>query len=650
MPLCAYVVNWPWLERVLRWADGLLSRHWGWVLLVLAVWTFGALAPVAWVSRRRWFRAIALTTAVVNVAVLLHTHGLERFGALLADNRVYALSPNIMVSTGQLGWLMLFLVLVFHYRSLERLNARRNLPDIAVDQLVDEHGTRQPGLEALLQDAIGRASPHTAARYPGAGVEYFRDFVDKSGIDPSWWLAKLGAWFLKIAFPPRTLKVSGALVPEKKAPPSANPGGPNGEAGEPGGVTITVEEARSGTVVLSRTVRHATLQDAIEQAGYLVAGYATHNCPTLPKWAYWSEETESSAFIEYWRGVREHKTDRESLERAVTSLERAARESQSSVLPRLQLAVVLEAKQDLVRAIEIYVCIASRYPLLLDARYRLAILLGKADEWLKRVRDDEVVQRRLAQALETEVLGMDAQRAFPVRRSDQDRDDWAREVRRYAYAQSTDLLERLIRDFRWLRIAGWCLRRTADRRILAPRYLWNGSRRAAARAAMKTAQCCTRLLALQNAPGDHARPAEEVKRIKAAALEAIAGREDERTRAERGWWGLPHYNMACFYAILLRRATPMGEEDAGDEKYVKQAMHHLDVAALDPKGPFASPSLWWMAVQHDPHLVELRAHERFKNWVARNQLPIDGEGGKPPPPAPPLRSTSRIGPPAHSPR
>ncbi len=591
-------------------AAAFFPPNWTAVLVCLAVWTFGALWLVAWLSDRQWFRRIALTTIVVNAAVLLHTNGLETLGGILAT-RSLPLPPLMADRPRQLelelGLLMLLGVLFVHYRWLERVNARRTLPDITVEKLVDANGLPQAGLEAILRDSINRASPHSPSRYPGGSVEYLRDFGEKP-IEPSWWVARISLWGLRVAFPPRTLKVSGALVPGKP------------EHDEPAGVTVTVEEMRTRSVVFSRTIRAPSPQDAVEQAAYRVAEYAIQRCPTLPKWAYWSQENESSAFLEYWRGVRAGKHTRESLEDARKHLHEAARQSPSSVLPRLQLAAVLEAQQRYLDAMELCASVAGRFRLLFDARYRLALLLRKAGCWLDGFCKDEQEQRRFAQAFEAPVCGMSGNRV-PLREPGQNRDDYCRLLSSYLHDEAMNLQQQLLRDLTWWRMAWWCLRHTAERRYLWPRYLRNGSRRKAARAAVWTAQCCTKLLGLQTQyPAGP--PPSEMRDLESAAVRAVGEHEDERKRAERGWWGIPHYNLACFYALQLRALTPGAARALrpDEDEIVRKAVHHLDVAAMDPYGPFSSGSLWWMTVEYDRDLELLRAHERFKNWQERNLL------------------------------
>ena len=591
-------------------AAAFFPPNWTAVLVCLAVWTFGALWLVAWLSDRQWFRRIALTTIVVNAAVLLHTNGLETLGGILAT-RSLPLPPLMADRPRQLelelGLLMLLGVLFVHYRWLERVNARRTLPDITVEKLVDANGLPQAGLEAILRDSINRASPHSPSRYPGGSVEYLRDFGEKP-IEPSWWVARISLWGLRVAFPPRTLKVSGALVPGKP------------EHDEPAGVTVTVEEMRTRSVVFSRTIRAPSPQDAVEQAAYRVAEYAIQRCPTLPKWAYWSQENESSAFLEYWRGVRAGKHTRESLEDARKHLHEAARQSPSSVLPRLQLAAVLEAQQRYLDAMELCASVAGRFRLLFDARYRLALLLRKAGCWLDGFCKDEQEQRRFAQAFEAPVCGMSGNRV-PLREPGQNRDDYCRLLSSYLHDEAMNLQQQLLRDLTWWRMAWWCLRHTAERRYLWPRYLRNGSRRKAARAAVWTAQCCTKLLGLQmQYPAGP--PPSEMRDLESAAVRAVGEHEDERKRAERGWWGIAHYNLACFYALQLRALTPGAARALrpDEDEIVRKAVHHLDVAAMDPYGPFSSGSLWWMTVEYDRDLELLRAHERFKNWQERNLL------------------------------
>ena len=108
--------------------------------------------------------------------------------------------------------------------------------------------------------------------------------------------------------------------------------------------------------------------------------------------------------------------------------------------------------------------------------------------------------------------------------------------------------------------------------------------------------------------------------IEQDALNALPEPRDERRRVERGWWGIPHYNMACLYALWL--GTGASKDDALREKAVENAVRHLELAVRDPHGPFSAGSLgWWTlgddALEAADDLEALRGDERFKNWRSR---------------------------------
>jgi hypothetical protein len=537
-----------------------VARNW-FVLLIMA-WSTLGLWLVAHLCGRPVFRFIACSTLFADLIAFANndcstsldqslTHSI---GNLIADtlNASGIINSEAIVEgsgktasfPGIAAFGALLVGFLYLYRRLEIINARRTLPEIRVEEVTDEQGKRQHGLEGLLRESIFRAAPHAPSVHAAGGIEYIFKFLDKEPIGPSShsWIGKAAAFVFHLVVPSRALSVRATLVAKK----SGN---------EYRGIAISVKEEWSQKLVISESFREKNIQDAVESAAYRVAEYAILQCPTLPKWAHWSTEVENSAFLNYWRGLRESNNPEGNLENARKKLEKAARESRESVLARLQLAAVMEAQECYVDAIEIYLAVTSRYNLLFDARYRLAVLLGKIGWYFhkprnhsKKSEEKEQLVERLNQAFKThKVAGLNIEKPIPQGGSHE-------EFQVYFAKLAYDYWNVLIRDFQWLRLAWRSMRSTADRRYLWPRFLWNSERRKAAIYSMKIAQLCDKILLHYSTQADcqYGCWDKNIEELATLAEAFVSTRKDPRQRVSKGWWGLPHYNLACFTRSYCR--------------------------------------------------------------------------------------------------
>jgi hypothetical protein len=384
-------------------SDGspLASLDWLWPWFPTLLVLFLLLTLVAVAFSRRLFHGLALVAVVsVVLGVALHEEpspaggpappSLEEpqrsvpdvVGERLSDR---ILSPTLHredVRLDALSAAVLGVLALLGFGWLDRINLRRSLQPIRVASIEEEREPdgkpkTRPDLENLMRECLHRQTPHNPSPLPGGALEYWQDFVEKQSVEDSHWLTRAVAFVMRFLRPPSGLELTGTLVHSE------------GPEGRTWGIRVNMIDLRTGQTMMARTIRSdVSLEKAIEQAAYCAVERAIEECRVLPEWNYW-EEGDGSALWKYHQGVQKlHAYSADAVASADDArqlLEEAARDSLGSAMVRVHLAEALEACNDYVGAVEIYLQVCERYPHLLVAKVRLASTCRSAKAWAWRL-------------------------------------------------------------------------------------------------------------------------------------------------------------------------------------------------------------------------------------------------------------------------
>jgi hypothetical protein len=256
--------------------------------------------------------------------------------------------------------------LVASVRSLTRLGPVE-VEALEHDAADDADHTAVKALTAALRERLARNGlippPEVPAGTPQVDLVAA---VEASGAPQSAFLAKLIELAPKPPQPPR-YKVSGVLL---------------GQAPADCGLSFWVKPSREGGVLLDRVTGCSDHASAVEHAASKIYLHVSNGSEhAFPLWARWRDESSLERYVTGSQRVRDG--DRSG---AVTEFEAAESAEPFNALVRLQLANIYEAcvpdepRLDRAKlqsaALERYLDIASEWPELVEARYRVSIVSG----------------------------------------------------------------------------------------------------------------------------------------------------------------------------------------------------------------------------------------------------------------------------------
>ncbi|WP_267146699.1 tetratricopeptide repeat protein [Pyxidicoccus xibeiensis] len=530
--------------------------------------------------------------------------------------------------------------LLLGYGWLDRINLRQALLPIKVQGIEDAGGKRRPDLELLMRECLHRNTPHTPAPLPGGSLIYWQDFVEQQSIKDQHWLTRVAALVMRVVHPPAGMEISGTIIDSAE-----------GQQGPPVkfGIRVHMVDVYSRQTLLARTFWSNTqVEHAVEDAAYFAVERAMEECGKLPEWAYWREEdalvgvNSGTALREYHEGVlrmREDAGKAAVAEQAVSHLKQAAQLSPGTALTWLQLAEALEAANDYVGAIEIYLELITRHRHLLVAKYRLASVCRSVREWGPGLDDWKPSQAgelnpwaRLGVALS----GVKARRLRRPTLQCRGRrwramagHGWPRALKATLSREPDPLIEgslgalqdvlldmalrctkQLERAARWW-LPLWCLKNTSERRLFWKTVLWPPRRLRGLYLSIKAARLNVELQRLQRLRDAYLpRPPPFGWNVRRGGCRFRAWRVDFEARHAmriRGhWMGNTHFNLACFHALRMR------DEDSDRVREARRATFHLTCALGDPEGPFSASTWRWLL--RYPELEPLRRSDALKAW------------------------------------
>ena len=585
----------------------------------------GALLPVAWLFGRTALRACALgslSLVVLTVATYPEDSGtcardcstdqlfVDRLDAIVART----VGPVLGVENpfvGVVTLVALAFLCLWAYRGLDRLSTRKDPITVEVGTFRDAaprpSATRSAptGSQAgtLLRAALSQQLL-TRAQVPGPrGPRDLPGLLETLNPKDASWVGKVAAYLAGLANPVNGWTIEGAVVVGERPRRTC-------------GVVVEASSRRNGGSVFVATYWAASWDEVLDEAAHDIIARALAACDTIPSWLRWRSQG-AAGLRAYHEGIaiKASGSGGDQLERQAWAFGRAQFADPGNGLAALELAYTLEARareldaaasrgdDDLhresadcrLRALRIYATFSRRHRQFIQARYRLAIALQHPDRF---------------QAASTEATARtnEAVRAYV--------DEWV--GRRFthrppAWPDAPDahyLVELALAEFRSIQrdlnrltLAWWCIRR--EHRSLFLRWLLLSRERQRAKASVKTAVIAAELSQLMDDEPDA--PVREDDRV--TALERRMRRVLRRgNRAS----GLPAYNAACFYALMIapRPRVRTADWERTYERVATRSVELLSKAVRNRREAYPSMSY----IRDDADLDALRRHPRFVDW------------------------------------
>ena len=527
--------------------------------------------------------------------------------------------------------ILMGVALLLGYGWLDRVNLRQTLLPIKVHRIEDVGGNARPDLELLMRECLHRNTPHTPAPFPGGGLVYWQDFVEKQSVNDQHWFTRLAAIAMRAIHPPSGMEICGTVIDSNEG----RPGGP-----VKFGIRVHMVDVYTRQTLMARTFWSDTkLEHAVEQGAYYAAERAMEECGKLPEWAYWREDDAllrregGSALREYHEGVLrigEDAGEPSVVEKAREHLQRAAERSPGTALAWLQLAEALEAEGDYVGAIEIYLELISRHPHLLVAKYRMVSVCRSARAWAPQLNDKVKATGELDPWTRLQVA-LSTRKARRLRRPTllcREQRWRQRQPLKALFSREPDpliiwntgrlqdvLLDIALRCAKQMERAGrwwmpfWCLKSTSERRLFWKTLIWPPRRYRGLYLSTKAARLNVELQRLQRLRKNPRYPMPASWRLRhrwclfRVRLLDFEARHAMRIRGH--WLGVTHYNLACFHALRIGDGV-----DA--EAEARRATFHLSCALRDPEGPFTASTWKWLL--RYPELENLHTQDAFQAW------------------------------------
>ena len=532
-------------------------------------------------------------------------------------------------------------ILLIFVGSANRRNALREVPSVIVGSFApasDAPEAPNHDEAALVTNIVTkRVAQCTQASQrpttvPGAPTEF--DFAEGMAPDPGTGWAAVVRWLLRLLAPARCWDVTGTVLRQ----------------GDQWLVLATVRDRAIRREVLTLRQGHYDLATAAEDLAATIAAHALNRASVVSDWSSWGQsygeglglyqkaqkvlrDRDVTLVHEAHRHPLDSRPEDPEAKQAQDLLTRAAALEPRNLLVRLELAKTHEVlhwkKLD---ALELYLRAVADCPTALQPLYRAAIAFQafSAREGITTCparRDGPRCERfnRLWSEVSQQVLP--AREVRPCNGGTLPSGNWGPETCIYqknASSIAVDLLRRTVSGLRWWRR----LLRFVGPNRHDPALTPTGLRAKQFKRSVKISLCCLEAANLLRAMS-HRRERRLERRVRrltrtpyrnAVSTQVGAGivlRWIRRLGA--GWiavltWLDPpavgwqsHYNAACFYALLLRRAQTLPEDPpraADTDRLALTSLWHLRRAIYDSAGalPVTSP---WLG-HFDPDLEAIR--------------------------------------------
>ena len=355
------------------------------VLLVLLGWT-------AYHFSRRTFRIVTLVILVI-IVVLVTRYGLALSGHrrdfssafLLGGNKLAGvmlgpLTPDgarHLLRSGPGGWVVLAVILTGILACLDTWCTRREPPRVSVAEVpgtqAANDGLRREITEKL-QFRLAAADVHKPAAIPGGStLDNLATVVSSSDVQGTKTTAMLIRAVNALAAKPSTYQAR--LYAEVISPRPRSP-----RNGTPLRITVDVEDARTGAIIATRTLRSCSEADAADKAAGFTARQVFLRDPATPAWALGSLDGENLARFLISQEMSPKSAEPKDLmhyrEEQRKELESADYGNADAVLGRYELACLYELLGKPLTALDLHLRNRVYQPWFLRGRYRLAMSLS----------------------------------------------------------------------------------------------------------------------------------------------------------------------------------------------------------------------------------------------------------------------------------
>jgi hypothetical protein len=355
----------------------------------------------------RALRGAAAIVALVTAAYLTRyglTHPAEATGSLSdafirgADVLIRALlhlppvppGPHLS-GPGQIGWLVIVVLLVIGYRQIEALSQHRHARCLDTSELTRARQTEPSGdgkdaltdvqrhdqLAAELKFWLPAVEVRAPAILPGGSrSSALASIAEASGVNGSSLAAAIIRFFGMLWPSPRRVRVR--VWVDCAAGPA--------KIDAPARVTVSLDDPGTGASMGTKTLAAGSLDDAACAAAGYVARCIFAGDPTAPPWSIGTADGGDLAVMLLARQVRVYPESEEGVERArctkIGLLEEVADGSQCAGVARYELAHLRDLNGHHVKALELHANNQEQYPRFYRGRYRLAMsleMIGSSD-------------------------------------------------------------------------------------------------------------------------------------------------------------------------------------------------------------------------------------------------------------------------------
>ena len=560
-----------------------------------------------------------LTLAVSDPNLASSTTYLEALGALGQQFSLW-LSQKIFglgLKFGLWDFLFLIIFLLWPFRWGMRWYQRDKLGPVTINKIVKvtkeaEHERKNYG--ALIQEILANTGllPHSDKPTPSISKEV-GILMKESSLPQGNLLMSIWNFIVNMLFPKSGYTVTGTLW--------------DGAEESTCRLTLNIKNERTGKNEIKGMSANSD-HNVSKNSAYFIYCHLMgdqHISSRTPKWARFST---SEGFEYYQRGKKLEKDSKkkealqcgkkpekngynEKLE-ALKEYKKALRLEKNNALIYLQMVNVLEDLEEYLEALEILLKVVSRWPDLLQARYRLAVVFSFVYELCKKWtdKDNSEQKQKLLSLLNNEQI---------MKSLEKDKKD-KQDIRKYLLGLADSQWEYLQKELCWQRRV-WKYVRTwnpldwrPDKRTYFKKWIglgpW-GSNRHQFKKQVDMARYCTILRCLDSL----LEPKEDLKRQLKEKVDSIVTPRFRNFWLNWEWCGVNwkvRYNAACFYALAIK-PPPTDQKKQWEEEnqiYAEAAVEQLDCVLRDPEG---IEILSW--IYKDPDLKNLGKHTYYQNWL-----------------------------------
>ena len=629
-----------------------------WALLTASAAMLGGVGFHFSIRTVRWVAfLLALTTAaylvVYGIAHPAHQPGslsgaFARGADALSGALLRPLTPGHHVPVpGRIGWLVIGVLVVLGYRTLEAWTLRRQAPTLDVsalagdrqDEMADAGPAAQTGrqLHAWLVAELKFRLPAVQVRSPailpgGSRPSELASIAEATGVNGAGLAGAIIRFFGMIWPSPPRIQVRAWV---ERTPGQASVDGVTQ-------VSVSLADPRSGASIANKTLAGGSLDDATAAVAGYVARHVFARDPTVPPWSASATDGGDLAALLCARQVRgypECRTDvRGAWEKQIEILEGVARRDMCAGVVRYELAQLYDLIGKHEEALLLHAANREQYSRFYRGRYRLAMsleMIANPESGLAEI-DMATLKKALRILVRCGVIEDILERV-----PDAGRAGVPDCLRPFLLAAAWQELEAIQRYLTWRHIIWSSFWRRNERAVLKP--FWRRPRhRQAFHDGVRIGQL---LVAVRQAlppearAGSKLRHAATVARIVAAISQdshdfrsilpvrtarqlSITARQSTRhwpRQCSTPSWPAA-YSLACAYSAIAFRADTRADTSADaradarakPDPLISKVIRSLEFAIFNPECEMERPSEW---ISNDPDFSWLSRQADFAAFL-----------------------------------